>query len=127
MGAMAIGIGVLFILAAVALNLGVLVWIYRDARGGDAAILWMLLTFFTGPIGIILYLLFGRRMTWVCSRCGTLCTEDELCCHRCGWDYQGELMEHGSSAWWLLAIPLGQAFLLFVGILFCIAASATYS
>lgn len=126
MYAMALGIGVLFILASVALNLGVLVWIYRDARGSDGAILWILLTFFTGLIGILLYLLFGRRMFWACSRCKAICHENENFCHYCGWNYQGEVMEHGSSAWWLLAIAVMQAVLLFVGILFCTAAGATY-
>ena len=57
-GLAAIGV---FILAMVALNIALLVWVARDARarGMDSSALWMVLVGFTGLIGLIIY---------VCSR-----------------------------------------------------------
>jgi ABC-type tungstate transport system substrate-binding protein len=44
------------------INIAILVWVYRDAqaRGTNGAI-WALLVFFTGIIGLIVYLLLGRN------------------------------------------------------------------
>jgi NADH:ubiquinone oxidoreductase subunit K len=48
-------------IAAIALNIALLVWVARDAksRGMDSSVLWMFLVMFTGPLGLVIYL-FSR-------------------------------------------------------------------
>lgn len=68
-------------------NIAMLVWVARDARnrGMDGAVLWMLLVFFTGPIGLIIYL-FSRPTGAVvpCPRCGNKKLEASVKCLHCG-------------------------------------------
>jgi apolipoprotein N-acyltransferase len=43
-------------------NIIILIWVYRDAKAhGANPVLWALIVFFTGVIGLILYLLLGRK------------------------------------------------------------------
>ncbi len=44
-----------------ALNIALLIWVVRDskARVMDSGLLWMILVFFTGPVGLVIYL-FSR-------------------------------------------------------------------
>src|ERR1019366_4926957 len=50
-----------FIIALIALNIALLIWVARDAksRGMDSAVLWMILVMFTGIISLLIYL-FSR-------------------------------------------------------------------
>jgi hypothetical protein len=79
---------VLFVmLAIVALNIALLVWVARDAkaRGMDGAVLWMLLVFFTSLIGLVIYLLSrptGPLMR--CARCGNSRLVASKVCPHCG-------------------------------------------
>ena len=53
----------LCILVIFAVQLGVVYWVYQDARkrGNPNAVLWAVLTFFSTLIGLILYLILGRN------------------------------------------------------------------
>jgi uncharacterized membrane protein YhaH (DUF805 family) len=61
------------IAAVVVINVAMLVWVARDAkaRGMDGAAIWMLLVFFTGIFGLLIYL-FSRPSGQLvqCNRCG---------------------------------------------------------
>ena len=76
-----------FVLALVVANIAMLVWVTRDARnrGMDGAVLWMLLVFFTGPAGLLIYVLSRPRGAVVaCPRCGNKKLEASLKCLHCG-------------------------------------------
>jgi uncharacterized membrane protein YhaH (DUF805 family) len=77
----------LFILAIVALNIALLVWVARDAknRGMDNAILWMILVMITGIIGLIIYILVRPQGTVVpCAHCGNKRLQVSARCPHCG-------------------------------------------
>jgi hypothetical protein len=64
-GACACGGVAIFIMLAVAVVwIFVLVWVYRDAtaRGMENAVIWVLLTFFLGLIGLVVYLIVRPAM-----------------------------------------------------------------
>ncbi|SRR5258707_2461461 len=75
------------IIAFIALNIALLIWVARDAksRGMDSAILWMILVMFTGIIGLIIYL-FSRPQgnTIQCSHCGNKRLQVSAKCPHCG-------------------------------------------
>jgi hypothetical protein len=50
-------------LIGLAIEVFILYWVYTDAkkRGNPNAILWVVVTFFLGLIGLILYVLIGRN------------------------------------------------------------------
>jgi hypothetical protein len=80
--------GCVFILIAlVALNIAILVWVARDAkaRGMDSAVLWMLLVFFLGLLGLVIYL-FSRPqgITVPCPNCGNNRLQSSMRCPHCG-------------------------------------------
>jgi uncharacterized membrane protein YhaH (DUF805 family) len=78
---------IFFFLAIVALNVAILVWVARDAkaRGMDNAILWMLLVFFTGIVGLIVYLLVRPQGNTVpCPNCGNKRLQTSVKCPNCG-------------------------------------------
>jgi Zn finger protein HypA/HybF involved in hydrogenase expression len=83
--------GVLFIIVAgIALNIALLVWVARDAkaRGMDSSVLWMLLVFFTGLIGLIIYLLARPQGILVpCQNCGNKKLQAAMRCPQCGFGY----------------------------------------
>jgi uncharacterized membrane protein YhaH (DUF805 family) len=78
---------IFFLLAIIALNIAILVWVARDAkaRGMDSAILWMLLVFFTGFIGLIIYILVRPQGSMVqCPNCGNKRLQTSVKCPHCG-------------------------------------------
>jgi putative component of membrane protein insertase Oxa1/YidC/SpoIIIJ protein YidD len=58
-GCAACGVGLFFIVGLFVLNIALLVWVAKDAkaRGMGSSALWVLLVFFTGLIGLVVYLL----------------------------------------------------------------------
>jgi uncharacterized membrane protein YhaH (DUF805 family) len=75
------------IIAIIALNIALLVWVARDAknRGMDSAILWMILVMFTGIIGLIIYLLTRPQGNVVpCAHCGNKRLQVSAKCPHCG-------------------------------------------
>ncbi len=56
------GIGVLFGLAMLVLYLGIIVWVYTDAKTNSPhpPFLWALVVFFAPFLGLVLYWLLGR-------------------------------------------------------------------
>lgn len=75
------------ILALIALNIALLVWVARDAkaRGMDSSVLWMILVMFTGVIGLIIYL-FARPQGNVvqCPHCSNRRLQVSAKCPHCG-------------------------------------------
>jgi uncharacterized membrane protein YhaH (DUF805 family) len=88
-GACGAGIGVIIfiLLAILALNIALLVWVARDAkaRGMDSSVLWMLLVMVTGPIGLIIYIYSRPKGQLVpCPSCGNKRLEASAQCPHCG-------------------------------------------
>jgi hypothetical protein len=81
------GFMITLIVATFVLNIALLIWVARDAknRGMDGAVLWMLLVFFLGPLGLIIYV-FSRPggATISCSQCGNKRLEASAKCPHCG-------------------------------------------
>jgi hypothetical protein len=84
------GCGIFFfliIIAAIALNIALLVWVAKDAkaRGMDSSVIWMILVLLTGLIGLIIYL-FSRpegNLT-PCPNCGNKKLQAAVRCPHCG-------------------------------------------
>ena len=77
----------ILILALVALNIALLVWVARDAksRGMDSEILWMILVMFTGVIGLVIYLLTRPQGHVIpCALCGNKRLQVSAKCPHCG-------------------------------------------
>jgi Phospholipase_D-nuclease N-terminal len=73
--------------AAIAINVAILVWVARDAkaRGMDNAILWMLVVFFLGIIGLVIYLLARPQGNMIpCPNCGNKKMQSSVRCPHCG-------------------------------------------
>jgi hypothetical protein len=81
---------VVFVLVPIvilALNIAILVWVARDAkaRGMDSAVLWMVLVFFTGFIGLLIYVLSRPQGNIIrCSSCGNNRLQASAKCPHCG-------------------------------------------
>jgi ABC-type tungstate transport system substrate-binding protein len=78
---------VFIILALIAINVAILVWVARDAkdRGMDNAILWMLLVLLTGLVGLIVYLLVRPQGNLVvCPNCSNKRLQVAVHCPHCG-------------------------------------------
>jgi len=80
--------GIIFLIVAlIVLNIALLIWVARDAkaRGMDSAVLWMLLVFFLGLIGLVIYL-FSRPQgnTVPCPNCGNKRLQASIKCPHCG-------------------------------------------
>jgi hypothetical protein len=81
------GFLIFLVIAIVAVNVAILVWVARDAkaRGMDSAILWMLLVFFLGILGLVIYLLARPQGNMVpCPNCGNKKLQAALKCPHCG-------------------------------------------
>ncbi|CDZ74474.1 putative membrane protein [Peptoniphilus sp. ING2-D1G] len=68
-------------------NLAMLVWIYRDAKNYNTyPILWVLAAVILNfPLGLILYLLYGRKdPKVVCRHCHNKQSSDLEYCANCG-------------------------------------------
>lgn len=75
------------IIGAIVLNIALLVWVARDAKGRsmDNAILWMILVMFTGIIGLVIYLLARPQGNIVpCAHCGNKRLQVSAKCPHCG-------------------------------------------
>lgn len=87
-GCAACGGGFIFLIVAiVALNVAILVWVARDAkaRGLDNSILWMVLVFFTGLIGLLIYILARPQGNLVeCPNCHNKKLQAAVRCPHCG-------------------------------------------
>ena len=88
-GACGAGIGVIIfvLLAILAINIALLVWVARDAkaRGLDNSVLWMILVMVTGPIGLIIYIYSRPKGQLIpCSTCGNKRLEASATCPHCG-------------------------------------------
>jgi Phospholipase_D-nuclease N-terminal len=78
---------IFIILAWVAISVALLVWVARDAkaRGMDSAVLWMLLVFFLGLIGLVIYLLARPQGNMIpCPNCGNKRLQASVKCPHCG-------------------------------------------
>ena len=79
---------ILFVfLAAIALNIALLVWVARDAksRSMDSSVLWMMLVMFTGLIGLVIYLLSRPQGNLKqCPSCGNKRLAASAKCPHCG-------------------------------------------
>ena len=77
-----------FLIAAVAvIHFLLLVWVARDAkaRGMDGAVIWMLLVFFTGIVGLVIYLLSRPNGQLIdCRSCGNSRLMAARTCPHCG-------------------------------------------
>lgn len=84
----ALGGGIVFLLVAmIALNIALLVWVARDAksRGMDSAVLWMILVMVTGVIGLVIYLFSRPQGDLVkCIHCGNGRLQASAKCPHCG-------------------------------------------
>ncbi len=77
----------IFLIAMVALNIAILVWVARDAkaRGLDNSILWMLMVLFLGLIGLVIYILARPQGLLVpCPHCGNKRLQTSVKCPHCG-------------------------------------------
>lgn len=86
MGAMII-IPIVLVLLLIGLNIALLIWVARDAkaRGLDNSVLWMALVFFTGVIGLIIYVLSRPQGDLVqCPFCGNKRLQSSAKCPTCG-------------------------------------------
>jgi hypothetical protein len=76
-----------FIVAIIALDIALLVWVARDAksRGMDSAVLWMILVMFTSVIGLIIYLSARPQGNIVsCAHCNNKRLQASAKCPHCG-------------------------------------------
>src|SRR5688572_1401300 len=81
------GFLIFIVLAIIALNIALLVWVYRDAqnRGMENAVVWLVVVLLVGPIGAIIYLLARAKGNLVpCPHCGARRMEVSAKCPHCG-------------------------------------------
>jgi hypothetical protein len=75
------------VVAGVAINIAILVWVYRDSRNRamDNPALWLILVFFTGLIGLLIYI-FSRPKGMIvpCAHCGNKLLQYLHACPHCG-------------------------------------------
>ncbi len=77
----------MFMVAILALNIALLIWVARDAksRGLPNDILWMILVMLTGIIGLIIYLFTRPQGNLVpCPHCGNKRLQVSAQCPHCG-------------------------------------------
>ena len=81
------GVVIFFVIAMVALNVALLVWVARDAkaRGMDSSVLWMILVMFTGFIGLIIYIFARPQGNLIqCPSCQGKRLQASAKCPQCG-------------------------------------------
>lgn len=86
-GLAAMGGCMIFVLIALAINIAILVWVYRDAqsRGMDNAVLWLVIVLLTGLLGLIIYLIVRPKgVTAPCPSCGKKRMAGLAVCPHCG-------------------------------------------
>ena len=75
------------VIAAIAINIAILVWVAKDAknRGMDNAVLWMILVFFTGLIGLLIYVFSRPQGNLIqCASCQNKRLQVSAKCPHCG-------------------------------------------
>lgn len=80
------GVMILIPIILIVLNIALLIWVARDAksRGMDSAVLWMILVFFLGPIGLIIYIFSRPKGNLViCSSCKNKRLQASAVCPHC--------------------------------------------
>lgn len=78
-----------FILAMIALNIAILVWLAKDVkvRGGDNPVVWVIATLLFGPIALIVYVLARNKgEIGICENCGNKKLVSLVKCPHCGAD-----------------------------------------
>jgi hypothetical protein len=81
------GFLIFVVLGIIALNIALLVWVYRDAqnRGMENAIIWLIIVLVFGPLAAIVYLFVRTKGNLVpCSHCGARRLEVSAKCSHCG-------------------------------------------
>ncbi len=81
------GLGLLIVLAALALQIALLVWVARDAkaRGMDGDVIWTLFVFFVPLVGLIVYVFARPQGTLVkCGHCANKRLQSGARCPHCG-------------------------------------------
>jgi hypothetical protein len=74
------------ILGFLALNIGLLLWVYGDGgnRGMENAVMWVVIVLLLGPLGAIIYLAVRPRgKLTACSHCGRKRVERVAACPHC--------------------------------------------
>ena len=77
----------LIFIGIIALNIALLVWVYRDAnnRGMDNAVIWLVVVLLLGPLGAVIYLLSRTKGNLtVCSSCAGKRLDMSAKCPHCG-------------------------------------------
>jgi uncharacterized membrane protein YhaH (DUF805 family) len=78
---------VTFVIAMIALNIALLVWVARDAkaRGLDNAVMWMILVMFTSVLGLIIYIFARPQGALIqCPNCNNKRLQASAKCPHCG-------------------------------------------
>lgn len=86
-GLAAMGGCMIFVLIMLAINIAILIWVYRDAkaRGMDNAALWLVIVLLTGLVGLIIYLIIRPKGdTAPCPSCGKKRMAGLPVCPNCG-------------------------------------------
>ena len=81
------GFLIFIVLGIIALNIALLVWVYRDAqnRGMENAIVWLIIVLVFGPIAAVVYLFSRTKGNLVpCSHCGARRLDVGAKCPHCG-------------------------------------------
>jgi len=81
------GFLIFIVLGIIALNIALLVWVYRDAqnRGMENAIVWLIIVLVFGPIAAVVYLFSRTKGNLVpCSHCGARRLDVSAKCPHCG-------------------------------------------
>jgi ABC-type amino acid transport system permease subunit len=71
---------------AIAINIAILLWVKNDAtaRGMDNPMLWLIIVFFTGLVGLVIYLLVRPKGELVVCSCGKKRMQGLPKCPSCG-------------------------------------------
>ena len=81
------GFLIFIVIGIIALNVALLVWVYRDARnrGMENAVVWLIVVLLVGPIGAIIYLLARAKGELIpCPHCGAKRMDVSAKCPHCG-------------------------------------------
>ena len=81
------GLLIIVPIAILVLNIALLVWVARDAKGRsmDSAVMWMILVMFTGPIGLIIYIFSRPQGNLIqCQHCNNKRLQASSKCPHCG-------------------------------------------
>jgi ABC-type amino acid transport system permease subunit len=71
---------------AIAINIAILLWVKNDAtaRGMENPMLWLIIVFFTGLVGLVIYLLVRPKGELVVCSCGKKRMQGLPKCPHCG-------------------------------------------